>query len=130
MIKEFKEFGDSRGKLVSLEKSDIPFPIERVFYIYGLNGDETRGNHAHYETLQYIFCLNGSCNVTLTDGSTSETFFLDNPSIGLFKDKLTWIEMKDFSSDCVLMVVASTPYIQGDYINDYNEYLSIVGKNK
>jgi hypothetical protein len=41
------------------------------------------------------------------------------------------IEMKDFSSDCVLVVLASENYDESDYIRDYQEFKKEVqnGKN-
>ena len=37
-----------------------------------------------------------------------------------------WREMFDFSSDAVLMVLASELYDESDYIRDYDEFLSFV----
>jgi len=37
---------------------------------------------------------------------------------------MVWREMSDFSTDCVLMVVADAPYSEADYIRDYNEFLT------
>ena len=38
--------------------------------------------------------------------------------------------MYDFSDDAVLMVLASEPYNEADYIRDYDEYLKIMKENK
>ena len=34
--------------------------------------------------------------------------------------------MKDFSSDCVLVVLASEHYDEKDYIRDYDKFLEVV----
>ena len=39
-----------------------------------------------------------------------------------------WREMFDFSKDAVLMVLASEPYIEEDYIRDYDEFLKFVNE--
>lgn len=38
--------------------------------------------------------------------------------------------MKDFSSDCVLMVIASEHYDENDYIRDYQQFINIVMNNE
>jgi hypothetical protein len=48
-----KTIVDSNGNLVPIESdNDIPFPMERVFYVYGVRDEEKRGQHAHYKTKQ------------------------------------------------------------------------------
>ena len=37
-----------------------------------------------------------------------------------------WREMYDFSSDAVLMVLASEVYDESDYIRDYDEFLTFI----
>ena len=55
---------------------------------------------------------------------------LDNPNKGLLIEGLIWREMKDFSSDCVLVVLASEHYDESDYIRDYDKFLKEVKKWK
>lgn len=126
---KFKVLGDCRGKLVALEENrQIPFDIKRVFYIYGTQDGVSRGNHSHYETKQFLVAVNGSCKVTLDNGKGKETFDLTHPHIGLFQDALIWGCMHDFSSDCVLMVLADAYYDASDYITDYHKFLEVVKK--
>jgi dTDP-4-dehydrorhamnose 3,5-epimerase-like enzyme len=126
-INECKVLGDDRGQLVALEENkDIPFNIKRVFYIYGTKENTPRGNHSHYKTKQYLVTVNGSCKVTLDNGKKQETFNLNKPNLGLFQDALVWGNMHDFSSDCVLLVLASEHYDENDYIRDYDEFLKAI----
>lgn len=123
-IEEFNVLGDFRGKLVALEENkNIPFTIKRVFYIYGTQEEISRGNHAHYKTKQFLIVVNGKCKVTLDNGKSKETFSLDKPNIGLFQDALIWGSMHDFSTDCVLMVLADDYYEENDYIREYDQFL-------
>lgn len=131
-LEEFKVLGDHRGQLVALEANrQIPFDVKRVFYIYGTQEGVPRGNHSHYKTKQFLVAVNGSCKVTLDNGKEKETFDLNRPNLGLFQDALIWGTMHDFSSDCVLVVLASEHYDESDYIRDYDMFLEEVknGKN-
>lgn len=123
-IISFNVIGDERGNLVSLEEmKNIPFEIKRVYYLYDLQKDLPRGFHAHKELQQVLICVKGSCHVLLDDGKEKETYLLDQPNKGLLVDKMIWHEMQDFSEDCVLMVLASEYYDEGDYIRDYEEFM-------
>ena len=126
-LEEFKVLGDHRGQLVALEANrQIPFDVKRVFYIYGTQEGVPRGNHSHYKTKQFLVAVNGSCKVTLDNGKEKETFDLNKPNLGLFQDALIWGSMHDFSSDCVLMVLADEYYDASDYITDYDKFLEVV----
>lgn len=128
-VDEFKVLGDHRGQLVALEANkQIPFDVKRVFYIYGTQEGIPRGNHSHYKTKQFLVAVNGSCKVTLDNGTKKETFELNKPNLGLFQDALIWGSMHDFSSDCVLMVLADAYYDASDYIIDYHYFLDEVNK--
>lgn len=128
-LQEFKVLGDHRGQLVALEANrQIPFDVKRVFYIYGTQEGIPRGNHSHYKTKQFLVAVNGNCKVTLDNGKNKETFDLNRPNLGLFQDALIWGSMHDFSSDCVLMVLADEYYNASDYITNYDKFLEIVNK--
>ncbi len=119
-LHNFKTLGDDRGQLIALESfNEIPFEIKRVFYIFGTNKENARGNHSHYKTKQFLVAVNGSCKVTLDNGKEKETFDLNRPNLGLFQDALIWGTMHDFSEDCILLVLANDYYNNSDYINDY-----------
>lgn len=129
---KFKEIGDDRGNLISLEsRKNIPFDLKRVYYIYDTLSDVVRGLHAHRDLQQVLICVAGSCKITLDDGASREEVTLSSPSEGLLVRNLVWREMHDFSEGCVLMVLASGYYDESDYIRSYDEFLSEVrdGKN-
>ena len=125
----FQSHGDERGQLVALEElKDIPFHIKRVYYMYDTGEDVVRGRHAHKNLQQVLICVHGSCKVLLDDGEEKKMVMLDNPNEGLFLSNSVWREMYDFSSDAVLMVLASELYDESDYIRDYNAFLDYIGK--
>ncbi len=123
----FNKLGDHRGSLTSIEGGiDTPFAIKRVYYLYYTLADVRRGFHAHKKLQQILVCVTGSCKVLLDDGKTKEIVELSEPNLGLFVDTMVWHEMYDFSSDCVLLVLASDHYKENDYIRHYDEFLGSV----
>lgn len=59
---------DPRGNLTFVEQhKHVPFDIKRVFYLYDVPTDESRGAHAHKKLHQFIICLAGSFEVALDD---------------------------------------------------------------
>ncbi|XVJ50922.1 MAG: WxcM-like domain-containing protein [Vampirovibrio sp.] len=124
---DFKAFGDLRGSLVSLEsQKNIPFDIQRIYYIYDTKRDVPRGSHAHRDLEQVLVCVNGSCKVKVDDGQIVGVFELNTPEKGLYVGKMLWREMFDFSQGCVLLVLASAHYHPEEYIRDYDDFLKEV----
>lgn len=119
---EFVSHGDNRGQLIALEamSTDIPFEVKRVYYIFDTTPGTVRGKHAHKQLKQVLICLSGACTIEceMPDGSRN-THRLDWPNQGLLIEGLVWREMKDFSKDAVLLVLASEHYDEKDYIRDY-----------
>lgn len=123
----FQSHGDDRGQLVALEeRSDYPFNVKRVYYIYETAAGVRRGYHAHRVLEQVLVCVHGSCWIMLDDGHDRVEVFLDSPNEGLYVGPGTWREMHDFSPEAVLLVLASELYDEDDYIRDYNEFLKAV----
>ncbi len=119
--------GDDRGALAVIEGAqDIPFEIKRVYYIYDTKMNVRRGFHAHKNLEQIAVCVSGKCCFHLDDGVETAEVLLDSPLRGLYVGKMIWREMYDFSPDCVLMVIASEHYSEGDYIRDYGKFKKMV----
>ena len=125
---EFYAISDERGSLVSLEGGrNIPFDIKRVYYIYNNSHDIVRGKHAHLRLRQVVVCVSGSCIFILDNGENREEIELNKPNIGLYIGKNIWREMRNFSKDCVLLVLADDYYDEKEYIRDYNEFVKVLG---
>jgi dTDP-4-dehydrorhamnose 3,5-epimerase-like enzyme len=103
---------------------DIPFDIERVYYLYDMPSGETRGGHAHKNLYQLIVAVSGSFDVVLDDGKEQKTITLNRPNFGLYVTPYIWRELENFSSGAVLLVLASMKYDEMDYIRDYQEFLT------
>lgn len=120
---DFAVRGDDLGWLVALEADrNLPFPIKRVYYIFGTREGIRRGKHAHRRLTQMMVCLTGQCKVLLDDGNTREDVVLTRNDHGLMLDPMLWHEMYDFSPDCVLLVLADNYYDEADYIRDYRTF--------
>ncbi|WP_169083619.1 sugar 3,4-ketoisomerase [Paenibacillus sp. PL91] len=117
---EVNVLGDERGLLTVIEENiTIPFEIKRIFYIYGTQNNVRRGFHGHYKTRQALITVAGSCKVHLDNLQRKEEVLLNSPHKVLILEPNDWHEMYDFSSDCVLLVLASHHYDPEDYIRDY-----------
>lgn len=127
----FQSYGDITGSLVACENNkNIPFNIQRIYYIFDTKNDVIRGKHAHKNLEQVLICLNGACDILLDDGQQKEIIRLDNKSQGLYIRDLVWREMLNFSEGCVLLVLASDFYAEEDYIRDYDEFLQFIQRKK
>ena len=116
---------DSRGNLTFIEdESQIPFAIQRVYYLYDVPAGSERGGHAHIALNQIIIALAGSFDVELDDGKNRKTFSLNRPYEGLYICPGIWRELKNFSSGSVCLVLASNLYSEDDYYRDYNQFIS------
>lgn len=123
----FKVMGDARGSLVAIESTrNVPFDVKRVFYIFATQPGVVRGLHAHQKLRQMAVCLSGSCRFILDDGRKREEVILDKPCEGLMIERMVWNEMHDFSSDCVLLVLADDHYDESEYIRDYQHFIKAV----
>ena len=122
-ILELSKFTDPRGNLSVIEElKDIPFEIERTYWIYDVPGGEHRGGHAYRENQEFIVALSGSFDVILDDGYERKTFHLHRSYYGLYVPKGIWREMENFSTNSLALVLSSTKYDVNDYIRDYEEF--------
>lgn len=120
----FNEKGDERGRLVAIEgKKDIPFTIQRVFYIFGSDPAVVRGLHANRKTEFVLINVSGTSKIKVDNGTEQTVIELNQPHVGVYLPRMLWKEMYDFSLDSVLLVLASEHYDLKEYIRDYQVYL-------
>ncbi len=127
---DFPEHGDNRGQLVIAEgEKDVPFAIQRIFYIYGSDSDVVRGQHANRNSEFVLINVAGSSKVKVMDGKGNEIIYvLNRPRTGIYLPTMVWKEMYDFSPDSVLLCLASTHYDGNEYIRNYDEFVKIVNE--
>lgn len=118
---------DPRGNLTVVQSAtDIPFPIQRVYWLYDVPSGESRGGHAHKHCKEMIVALSGSFHVTLNDGKEQKTYLMSLPNQALMVDAGIWRTLDDFSSGAVCLVLASEPFDEDDYIREYDEFIDYV----
>ena len=94
------KFIDSRGNLSVIEEmKELPFKIERTYWIYDVPGGEHRGGHAYKMNQEFIVALSGSFDVILDDGQEKKTFHLNRYYYGLYVAEELWREMDNFSTN-------------------------------
>jgi hypothetical protein len=106
---------------------DVPFPVERVFYMYGLPKDGERGQHAHRAQHQFVIAMHGVLEARTWSASGEHAFSLDHPGIGLHIPPLTWLVIRAMTQDAVSLVLTSAHYDEGDYIRDRAEFVRLIG---
>lgn len=122
-IYNLPKFGDRRGNLSFIEEENhVPFQIKRSYWIYDVPGGESRGGHAYYQNEEFIVALSGAFDVVLNDGEKEYVYNLNRSYYGLYIPKGWWREMRNFSTNSVGLVLASTPYSAEDYNRDFELY--------
>lgn len=128
---ELPKINDPRGNLTYIEgNKQIPFNIERVYYLYDVPGGSERGGHAHKELHQLIVAMSGSFDIVLDDGKEKRRIHLNRPYVGLYVCPMIWRELDNFSSGSVCMVLASNCYDESDYYRDYGKFLEKANNNR
>jgi acetyltransferase-like isoleucine patch superfamily enzyme/dTDP-4-dehydrorhamnose 3,5-epimerase-like enzyme len=121
------ELKDKRGSLCFAQLGQcLPFEVKRFFIISSVPTHQVRGGHAHKRCHQYLVCPEGTCSVVVEHLGKNEELILDDPCVGLHLAPGVWSFQYKFSSDAVLLVLASEEYSEDDYYRDYDEYLEAI----
>ncbi len=122
---ELKEFIDPRGQLLSSEFfSEHGLAVKRIYILKKVPDYAQRGGHAHKELKQIFFCLQGSFQISVSDGVKNETFNMSQDNPGIFLESGLWRDLSNFSKDAICLVLASESYDESDYIKNFEEYQS------
>jgi len=114
---------DERGNLSFFEyPNQIPFEIQRTYWIYDVPGGEIRGGHAFKEQQEFIVALSGSFDVILHDGKQELKFQLNRSYYGLYVPKMFWRSIENFSTNALAIIVSDSSYSEEDYIRNFNDF--------
>lgn len=117
---------DLRGNLSFAEiENGIPFLPKRLFWVFDVPSKDVRGEHAHHTLEQVLVCVKGSCSVMVDDGENRNELVLDQPNIAVYIPPMVWGVQYKYSSDAVLLVLASDVYKAQDYIRDYDLFIKL-----
>lgn len=123
---ELPKITSENGSLIVAELgAGLPFTAKRMFTLLEIPSGEARGIHAHRRCEQFLVCLRGSVTAVVDDGQHRQEFRLDSPRLGLYMPAMTWGTQYDYSADALLVVLASDPYEADDYIEEYDEFLTL-----
>lgn len=112
-----------KGNITAVNSlTEIPFNVNRIYYLYDVPGGESRGGHAHKELQQVIIAASGSFDLIIDDGKNKKIFSLNRPNIGVLMPKGLWRELDNFSSGSICLVLASDIYDENDYIRNYEDF--------
>jgi hypothetical protein len=124
MMVDLPKISDPRGNLTFIEGNrQVPFDIQRVYYLYDVPGGSERGGHAHKALHQLIIAISGSFDVVIDDGKEKKRLHLSRSYNGLYVCPMIWRELDNFSSGSVCMVLASNKYDESDYYRDYGQFM-------
>lgn len=130
-IIQLPKYLDARGNLSVVEEfKEIPFKIERTYWIYDVPGGESRGGHAYRENCEFIIALSGSFDVILDDGNERQRYHLNRSYYGLYVPAGLWREMDNFSTNSLALILSSTRYDEQDYIRDYELFKAAKDESK
>lgn len=117
---------DPRGNLTFVQSDcQVPFQLQRAYWIYDVPGGAERGGHSHIAQHEFIVAVSGSFNVNITDGFAWRTFHLNRPYEGLYLPPGIWRTLDNFASGSVCMTLNSAQYDEDDYIREYHKFKEI-----
>ena len=103
-------------------KREVPFDIQRVFYLYDIPGGVSRGAHAHKKCHQFLIAASGAFEVLLDDTNVQRMVLLNQPSKGLHIPPGIWASEINFSSGAICLVLTSELFDEDDYIREYEAF--------
>ncbi len=122
----FRSIHDPSGNLTPIEEGqDVPFDIRRVFFLYDVPGGAARGGHAHKTLEEVVIAVSGSFDVVVEDGIARARYSLNRAYYGLYLPSMVWMNLENFSSNSVALVLASQPFDESDYYRDRSEFLQV-----
>ena len=128
-IINFNSKNDERGDLIPVNLfNKIPFIIKRFFFLKNLNNLE-RGNHANRKCKEVLFPVSGSFKLILDNGKKKTEYFLNDVSKAIYIPNYYWLKLKDFSKDCIILVICSHEHDVKDHIKKYDLFLNEIKEN-
>lgn len=119
---------DARGNLVVAEFSKfVPFAVARLFYIYGVPVNTSRGHHAHRHGRQYYICQSGRVRIDVHDGTKARRIEL-NPDQAVFIESEIFASETYLDENSVLLVLCDRSYDRDDYIESMEEFLAGIAR--
>ena len=114
------------GNLSVVESyAEVPFELQRIYYLYDIPGGAERGGHSHYKCEEFIVAVSGSFDIILNDGANQRIVTLNRSNVGLLVVPGIWRVLNNFSSGAVCLVIASEKYDENDYVRSFEHFLEL-----
>ena len=122
---ELPQLKNENGNLTFIEEIEhYSFSVERAYWLYDIPAGESRDGHAYKELKEIIIALSGSFKVAVSDHNGKEMIYeMNRSSQALYVPSLTWRQIRSFSTNSVVFILASLPYSEEDYIYDFDEFI-------
>jgi hypothetical protein len=118
---------NSKSGVLSFMEVDgtLPFDVKQMYWIYDIESEAHRGNHAHLNTDRIIVCISGKIEAEIESvmGETYQ-FQLTDPSVVLFYPRLHWIKLK-FHKGSLALVGASDTFKNDITVKDFAEFKNL-----
>lgn len=113
---QFTTRRDSRGVLVPIEFSSIPFRPNRIFFVHDVPVGISRGGHAHRSGEQLLIGMAGKILVDLRVDGEEHRVALFGTEHALLIGPSVWSRQTYATAGAVLCVLASQSYREDSYI--------------
>lgn len=123
---DFPVMHDPRGSLSFIEGSrQIPFDIERVYFLYDIPSQAERAGHAHRDLTQVFIAMSGSFDLHLDDGAEQRTIHLSRANRGYLIQPWIWRTLDNFSGNSICLVLADRRYDEADYMRSHQKFVPL-----
>lgn len=108
-------------------QATVPLATQRYFTVFDVPLGEIRGAHAHRQCQQFLVCMRGAITALVDDGRNRCEVRLNRPDLGMLLPPMVWGTQYEHTTDAILTVFASHPYDNGDYMRDYEQFITQAG---
>lgn len=121
---EVLKIQDSRGTLLSLDLSLLPFIVKRIFSINVQSTEYSRGGHAHHECWQGLLPMDSQVTCSLEFANNSVVQVIE-PGNCLVIPPRIWLSVKFHKANSSILVLASHKHDESDYIRSKDQFASM-----
>ena len=125
----FGRVDEPHGSLCVAEVGrQIPFEVQRAYWIFDVPIGGERANHAHRVQSEVLVSVQGAFTVHCDDGDVQTVYTLDSPDEALVLPPMVFHRLDDFTAGSVCLVFASGPYDPSEYVNGYDEFRELIAR--
>lgn len=115
-----------RGNLCEINFSNVPFHVNRIFFVDNVKVGEVRGDHAHYKEKQLIICTSGSIKAEWISGDGTQGSGVLNVGDELYSYPMTWLKLTFLVENSSFACLCSDYYNEDDYIRDFDKFQELI----